>query len=97
MTVAPAHPQPDRPARVVLIGRTGCHLCQDARAVVSDLCDELDIPFGELSTDDDPRLAEQWYELLPVVLVDGVEVAHWWVDAAALRTTLTGIPRRGGR
>lgn len=80
---------------MVLIGRSGCHLCVQARAVVAQLCAQFNADFTELSCDDDPRLAEQWYELLPVVLLDGVVVSHWWVEEESLRAQLRGAGLTG--
>ena len=42
--------------RITLIGRPGCHLCDDARAVVEQVATELDVGWEERSMDDDPEL-----------------------------------------
>ena len=57
--------------RITLIGRPGCHLCDDARAVVEQVATELDVGWDERSIDDDPELREQWADHIPVTLVDG--------------------------
>ena len=81
--------------RVLLIGRAGCHLCDDARAVVRAVTAELGVGWEECSIEGDPHLEQQYAELIPVVLVDGVQHDYWRVDADRLRAALQ--PRRLGR
>jgi hypothetical protein len=76
------------PPRVRLVGKPGCHLCDQARPIVAQVCDELGAGWDEVSILEDPSLADRYWELIPVVLVDGVEVGHWHVDPAALRAAL---------
>lgn len=75
-------------ARVVVVGRPGCHLCEEATAVVADVCGPLGVTWSEVSLDDHPELPDRYDEQIPVVLVDGWEHAHWRVDPAALRAAL---------
>jgi len=76
--------------RVQLIGKPGCHLCDDARAVVERVTAELGEAFEERSILDDPALHEQFWERIPVVLVDGVVTDYWRVDPGRLRAVLGG-------
>lgn len=76
--------------RVVLIGRSGCHLCDDARAVVVAVTEPLGIAWRELSIEDDPALADRYAEEIPVVLVDGRQHDFWRVDPDRLRAALSG-------
>jgi hypothetical protein len=78
------------PHRVVLVGRDGCHLCEQAREVVASVCQALDVGWTQVSLDDHPDLPARYAEMIPVVLVDGVEHAYWRVDPAALRRVLVG-------
>jgi hypothetical protein len=73
---------------VRLVGKPGCHLCDQARAVVVRVCAELGEAWDEVSILEDPSLADRYWELIPVVLVDGAEVGHWHVAAADLRLAL---------
>ena len=77
-------------ARVVLIGKPGCHLCDEARAVVAQVTAETGDEFEELSILDDPALNERYWEQIPVVLVDGRQHDFWRVDPARLRAALRG-------
>lgn len=76
-------------ARVTLIGKPGCHLCDEARAVISQVCQELGEQFIELSILDDPTLAAQYAEEIPVTLVDGARHDYFRVDPARLRKALS--------
>ena len=76
-------------ARVRLIGKPGCHLCDDARAVIATVCGETGTEWDEVSILDDPVLADEYWERIPVVLLDGQPFDFWRVDAARLRASLT--------
>lgn len=74
--------------RVLLIGRPGCHLCDDARVVVQSVCGEAGTAWAEVSIDDDPLLAEQYWERIPVIMLDGRPFDFWRVDEQRLRSAL---------
>ncbi len=75
--------------RVTLYSRPGCHLCDDARAVIARVCADLGEGFAEISILDDPELAEKYAEEIPVTLVDGRQHDFWRVDETRLRAALT--------
>jgi len=75
--------------RVRLIGKPGCHLCDDARAVISTVCEQTGTGWDEVSILDDPVLADEYWERIPVVLLDGRPFDFWRVDAARLRAALS--------
>ena len=75
-------------ARVLLVGKPGCHLCDEARAVIARVCAELGQDWDEVSILDDPALADQYWEQIPVTLVDGEVLDVWRVDAARLAAAL---------
>ncbi len=76
-------------ARVTLIGKPGCHLCDEARAVVSAVTAELGEEYVELSILDDPDLRARYAEQIPVTLVDGQQHDFWRVSPDRLRAALT--------
>jgi hypothetical protein len=78
--------------RVTLVGKPGCHLCEDARAVIAAVCAEAGEAYVELSILDDPELADQYWEQIPVTLVDGVQHDFWRVDPTRLRAALSVPP-----
>ncbi len=79
--------------RITLIGKPGCHLCEAAREVVAAVAAETGTGWRELSVLDDPALAEQWAEQIPVLLVDGRVRGVYRVDPDRLRDALAGRRR----
>lgn len=74
--------------RVRLLSRPGCHLCDDAREIITTVCTQLGEDFEERDITADPDLLEQYSEQIPVVFVDGAQHDFWRVDADRLRTAL---------
>lgn len=73
-----------------LFGKPGCHLCDDARAVLDDvLVDFPEVTVVEHNILDDPELFESYQDLIPVVAVNGVQHSTWRIDPDALRRALT--------
>ena len=78
-------------ATLTLISKPDCHLCDVAREIVDAVV--ADLPEGavavrELSILDDSTLYEQWWEKIPVVLIDDRLHAHWRLSADRLRAAL---------
>lgn len=79
---------------LTIISKPDCHLCDVAReivdVVVADLPDEAAdrIEIDEVSILDDEALYAQWWEKIPVVLIDDRLHAHWRLDAGRLRAAL---------
>ena len=75
---------------VTLLSRPGCHLCDDARAVISRVAGELGVAWTErdisLSEDD----LRAYGEMIPVTLIDGVQHDFWRVSEERLRKALGG-------
>lgn len=77
------------PTRVLLLGKPGCHLCDDARAVIAEVLTEFPaVQFAEQSILDDPALLDAYAEEIPVVLIDDRVHTIWRVDADRLRKAL---------
>jgi hypothetical protein len=81
--------------QLTLIGKPGCHLCDDARTVVTDVMGTLAaepaapaLAFDERSILDDPALFEKYVEDIPVLLIDGKVHTYWRVDPVRLKTAL---------
>jgi hypothetical protein len=78
---------------LALIGKPGCHLCDDARRVVAAVVAGLPEGAPAVTVEEhdilrDPVLHEKYVEEIPVVLIDGRTHAFWRVDPARLRTAL---------
>ena len=75
---------------LTLIGKPGCHLCDDARAVVTTVLEGFDsVELSELSILDDTELYEKYVEEIPVLLLNGKVHNIWRVDPARLTEALT--------
>jgi hypothetical protein len=70
--------------RVVLFGRDGCCLCDDARAVLLRVRDRYPFALEERDIESDPGLLRAYLERIPVVTIDGVEAYELFVDEADL-------------
>jgi glutaredoxin len=79
---------PDPDARVVVLTRTGCHLCADALGVVAEVCRETGTTFREVDVDSDLDLQRQYTDQVPVTFVDGRQHDFWRVDRQRLRAAL---------
>jgi Glutaredoxin-like domain (DUF836) len=73
---------------VILYGRDGCCLCDDARALLLKVRDDRPFNFTELDIDRDHRLLSAYLERIPVVTIDGAEVFELFVDESELRRRL---------
>jgi glutaredoxin len=79
---------------VVLYGREGCCLCDDARAVLERVRQRCDFALEERSIDGDMALLRAYLERIPVVTIDGVEEFELFVDEAELERRLTMVRPR---
>jgi glutaredoxin len=77
--------------KVVLYGKPGCHLCDDARAVVSEALAGRDVDLEEVDVTLDPALERRYGERIPVLTVDGEELFEYFVDARALAERLDKV------
>lgn len=85
-------------ARITLIGKPGCHLCDVARdtitAVVGELAPEPSAPaisVEEFSILDDPTLLQRYVDEIPVVLINGRVHNIWRIDPERLRAALLEV------
>ncbi|MDQ3849721.1 MAG: glutaredoxin family protein [Actinomycetota bacterium] len=75
---------------LVLYSRPGCHLCDDARAVL----ERAGAPFAEIDITTDDALHAAYLERIPVVVLDGEELFEFFVDEAVLTERLGRVTRR---
>jgi hypothetical protein len=85
-------------AHLTLIGKPGCHLCDDARAVVTAVLTELAARPGAPSTVleeksilDDAELHELYVEDIPVLLINGRVHNYWRIDPVRLQAALLEV------
>ena len=75
-------------SRVTFYSKPGCHLCDDARSVIEQVCADLGTEFEELDITTSDELMSAYGEQIPVTFVDGRQHDFWRVDEARLRKAL---------
>jgi len=85
-------------ALLTLIGKPGCHLCDDARDLVTGVVRALDgtpgapeMAIEERSILDDAALSELYLEDIPVLMINGRVHNYWRIDPDRLRTALLAV------
>ena len=81
----------DRPPRVRVYSKPGCHLCEVALDVVAAVCADLGEGFEEVDITGSPELMATYGEEIPVTFVDGAQHDFWRVDPDRLRTALLAV------
>ena len=80
-------------ARVVLLTRAGCSLCERTAARLAELAEELGFELTTTDVDEaaaagDSAMRAEFGDRLPVVLLDGREHSYWELDEPRLRADL---------
>jgi glutaredoxin len=73
---------------VTLYGKPGCHLCDEARAILREALAGHHVRLDEVDVTLDPVLERRYGERIPVVAVDGEELFEYLVDGPALAERL---------
>ena len=76
-------------SRITLYTKPGCHLCDEARAVIERVSAEVGTSYDEVDITTSTELMTAYGEQIPVTLVDGRQHDFWRVDEARLRRALT--------
>ncbi|GLY23582.1 glutaredoxin family protein [Micromonospora echinospora] len=76
-------------ARLMLITRPGCHLCDDAREALARVVAVTGDRWTERDVTGDLELEREYGDRLPVVLLDGREHGYWRVEEERLLRDLT--------
>jgi glutaredoxin len=74
---------------VTLYGRPGCHLCDDARAVLQRVRRSRPFHLEEVDIEADDALLARYLERIPVIALDGEELFDFFVDADELSRRLS--------
>ena len=76
--------------RITLLSRPGCHLCDEARAVIARVAADLDVAWEERDITGSPDDLAEYSDMIPVTLIDGVQHDFWRVSEERLRVALLG-------
>jgi len=71
-------------AQVIVYSRPGCHLCDEARAILDRMRERTPFEVDEINIETDDALHARYLERIPVVAVDGEELSEYFVDEEAL-------------
>ena len=75
-------------ARLQLMTRSGCHLCEIAAETLTRLAGEAGLVPEMVDVDADDDLRAEYGDRVPVVLLDGREHSYFTVDVERLRRDL---------
>jgi hypothetical protein len=78
--------------RVTVVTRVDCHLCDVAKDAVERIAAEVGVGWTSVDVDADPRLLDEYSDLVPVILVDGKMHGYWRVEEDRLRAALAAKP-----
>ena len=76
--------------QLTLIGKPGCHLCDDAQSVIDTVLAEFEdsIVLEKKNILDDDALFARYSEEIPVLLINGRVHNYWRIDPVRLRDEL---------
>ena len=77
--------------KLTLVSRRYCHLCQEMEEALAVLLAEFCVDLEVLDCDADPALEALYDELVPVLLHDGRELCHYFLDVSKVRDYLSKI------
>jgi hypothetical protein len=73
---------------ITLLTRPGCHLCDDARAVIAKVADDLGVRWDERDITRSDSDLRAYGDMVPVTLIDGEQHDFWKVSEQRLRAAL---------
>ena len=82
--------QPVSPPRITLLTRPGCHLCDEARAVITRVAEQAGVGWTERDITASADDLAAFTDMVPVTFVDGVQHDFWRVSEDRLRAALGG-------
>ena len=81
----------DENKALTLVSRAYCHLCHDMEVALTPLALEFGVLVDVLDADADPELEVLYGERVPVLLHDGNELCHYFLNVAKVRDYLSKI------
>jgi hypothetical protein len=80
---------------LTLIGKPGCHLCDDAEAVIHEVLKDFsaELTLEKQNILDDEDLFARYSEEIPVFLINGEVHNYWHIDPERLRVALTKLSK----
>jgi glutaredoxin len=79
------------PIRIDIYSRPGCHLCDEAKAVVEPLCEGYPVVLRTINVESSADLENRYGSDIPVVLINGEEEFRHRVDRIELERKLKAL------
>ena len=76
---------------VTLYGKPGCHLCDDVRAILEEIAGQRGFVLTEVNIESDSVLDTRYRFEIPVVMVDGAEIARGRISERELLLALAAV------
>ena len=77
--------------KLTLYGKPGCHLCEEARAVVDEVRTRHPFDLEEVDITRDPTLEAAYRERIPVITIDGEEALELVIEATELERCIASM------
>lgn len=77
--------------RIEIYSRPGCHLCDEAKAVIEPLTQRYALQLTVTNVDSNAELRAAYGTEIPVVLINGAEAFRHRVDAETLERKLRDL------
>jgi Glutaredoxin-like domain (DUF836) len=74
---------------ITLLTRPGCHLCDEARAVIERVAADLGVSWQERDITGSADDLRAYSDMIPVTMIDGVQHDFWRVSERRLRAALS--------
>jgi glutaredoxin len=75
--------------KVTIYSKPDCELCREAEAVIRQVATRRRFRFEKRNILDHPTLLEEYRTAIPVIHVDGQEIARYRLTAFVLESALT--------
>ena len=82
-----------QPATVVIYSRPGCHLCEEAKAVILSAGGSDEFELREVNIDEEPGTLERYQYDIPVVFINGIKAFKHKVDPKDFKRKLRRLAR----
>jgi len=77
------------PRAITLYTRPGCHLCEEAKALIESLLSEFGATLREVNIDEDEVLRQRYGTDIPVIFIGSRKAAKHRVDPVKFRRQLS--------
>lgn len=77
---------------MTIYSRPGCHLCDEAKAVIEGLRGQAEFDLAEVNIDFDDELRRLYGEEIPVVAINGRKAFKYFVEAPEFLKKLRARP-----